>query len=87
MIINNIVEDKMPSTGLGGKWNGVSKTKNFGGESYRVYAKEGLKSHHPIAYSSEPTADRAAKKLREDGWLVRLYEIPSWAHHYVLYMR
>lgn len=77
----------MPSTGLGGKWPGISKTKMFGGESYRVYAKEGPRSHTPFAYNGKRNAEHAAERLRSKDWNVRIFEIPSWEGRYVLYIR
>jgi hypothetical protein len=77
----------MPSTTLGGKWEGIPKTKVLGGEQYHVYAKEGTRSHHPIAYDGKRNAERAADKLRANDWNVRVFEIPSWAGRYVLYIR
>jgi hypothetical protein len=73
----------MSSTTLGGKWEGVPRTKVLGGESYHIYAKE----RGPIAYNGKRNADRAADKLRGDDWNVRVFEIPSWNGRYVLYIR
>ena len=77
----------MPSTTLGGKWDGISKTKMFGGESYHVYAKEGPRSHYPVAYAGKRNAEHAAEILRSKNWNVRIFEIPTWAGRYVLYVR
>lgn len=66
-------------------WN-VSITKTIEGETYRIHAEPG-RGRNPYGYSTESSAERIANTLRENGWNVRLYELPSWSGRYVLYTR
>lgn len=64
-------------------WN-VPRTKTIEGETYRIHAEPG-RGRNPYGYSTESSAEIAAKRLRNAGWSARIFTIEHGTH--VIYKR